>query len=410
MILRIWAIYACTLVILWGNGALASTEIEFEAFKQRIQKALIQAGVDAQRLHTIIPAIQYSKRVSHAKELNQSHYLSKPFDISQIEAGQQRLLKHHNKLAKISAQYQVSPSSIIAIWGLESQYGEQLNRVNAFDVWMTLAFHQQNDKTPLNQLKSAFKLIDRVGINWQTMTANEKGELGQTHFKPDEYLKYAIDGNNNGKINLWHETDDVLHSIANHLAKKGWQKGNAWGVQVIIPKDYDLDDSGLDTTLPISHFHKRGIRKPDNTPVYHSEAHRFAKASLFVAEPHQSAAFLVYDNFYTLVQWKQSIPFALATGLLIDAIKAQNTTTAGATTAIDPIEKPPQRAHKFELNSERIKQCQAALNQRGFEAGPVDGLMGPLTRRAIRKFQKANNMKVDGQPSALLFTKLSLPY
>ncbi len=179
---------------------------------------------------------------------------------------------------------------------------------------------------------------------------------------------------------------------------------------MVTPKNYGLDDSGVDITLPINHYHKRGIRKLDNTPVYNSEAHGFAKASLFVPERHQSAAFLVYDNFYTLVQWKQSIPFALATGLLIDAIQAQSTTAAGATTATDPIEKPPQRTQKFELNSERIKQCQAALNQQGFEAGPVDGLVGPLTRRAIRLFQKANNMKVDGQPNALLFIKLNLQY
>ncbi len=103
MIPRIWAICACTMIILRGNGALASTKIEFEAFKQRIQQALIQAGVDAQRLQIIIPAIQYSKRVSHAKELNHNRYMSKPFDISQIEAGQQRLLNHRDKLAKISA-------------------------------------------------------------------------------------------------------------------------------------------------------------------------------------------------------------------------------------------------------------------------------------------------------------------
>jgi membrane-bound lytic murein transglycosylase B len=205
-------------------------------------------------------------------------------------------------------------------------------------------------------------------------------------------MRYGIDGDGDGRIDLWRSIPDALLSAANYLHDIGWQRGVRWGREVKLPDDFDYSLAGRDGFRPFEEWRKAGVLDAHGRALPGAEF----EAALLVPSGHRGPAFLIYDNFRTIMRWNRSENYALSVALLADAI-------AGAPRLV---KQPPKDLPR--LKREQIVALQAALSERGHDVGEHDGVLGSATRRAVQALQKELGLIADGQVDQGLLTRLGI--
>ncbi|HAY47341.1 MAG TPA: lytic murein transglycosylase, partial [Thalassospira sp.] len=169
------------------------------------------------------------------------------------------------------------------------------------------------------ELMNALTIIDAGHIAPENMSGSWAGAMGQAQFMPSTFLNYARDGNGDGKIDLWGAKEDVFASAANYLSTVGWKGDERWGRKVSIPKDFDKSLVGRDIRKPIAEWQKAGVRMPNGADLPKADMN----ASIVTVNDGEGPAYMVYNNFHTIMHWNRSTYFAIAVGTLADAIAGQ---------------------------------------------------------------------------------------
>jgi membrane-bound lytic murein transglycosylase B len=203
--------------------------------------------------------------------------------------------------------------------------------------------------------------------------------MGAVQFMPSNVLAYGVDADKDGDIDLWSSQDDIYASAANFLKHLGWKKGEKWGREVTIPKNFDYRLTGLQNKKKVTEWGSLGVQKANGSALPNSSM----EGSLIVPMGHQGPAFLVYQNFRVILGWNRSQLYALSVGYLADRINGQGRLRA------KPLDEPL-------LSKEDILSIQETLNILGYDAGVADGVLGPKTRAATRQFQSDIGMVADG--------------
>ena len=417
---------------LWSN--LVNSDTGFSDYTELLRvKLLKNENLNKQLVSDVLENSKYTaKVVSYSKKkpeifLDLSTYLRKQLSNTRIATGIKKLQTHRALLSEITEKYKVSPYILVALWGMESDYGRHLGKVPVFDALLSLAYSHQSSKEYEELLIDAFQLIEREGIDWRDMKGSLVGDLGQTQFSVSDYLDYAVDGNDNGTKDLWNELPDVMHSSANFMNRQGWQNQLLWGEEVKIPKGFNVSGTGLDITLPVKRWHDQGVQHLDGRRLDLRNKH--IKASLLVLQGKNNRAFLLYDNFYTLFNWNDSINYAVAVGLLADAISKGGTEEAldirvigegkkktdkhknkkGTVYATNSKKATSSNAStvKSKITRENVRLIQRRLRDLGYNPGPIDGFIGPKTRKAVRKFQMNFELEVNGRVTHKLIEIIS---
>ena len=200
---------------------------------------------------------------------------------------------------------------------------------------------------------------------------------------PSTFVRFAVDGNRDGRKDIWFTLPDVFASAANFLSESGWQGDKTWGREVKIPTGFDLDLAGRDTKKTLASWQALGVRKinGDDLPRVN------IKGSIILPAGHDGPAFLVYNNFHTILRWNRSDFYAIAVGHLADRIvgKAPFLT--------------PRPASEQPLSRDQALKIQELLVARGYDPGPIDGVIGSQTRKAIKEFQRTAKLPADGYPT-----------
>jgi membrane-bound lytic murein transglycosylase B len=230
--------------------------------------------------------------------------------------------------------------------------------------------------------------MDRELLNKEQMIGSWAGAMGHTQFMPTAYTKYAIDGDGDGKIDLWGSEEDALASAANFLNKLGWQPGLRWGREVLLPKGFDYA-SVTNEKHPVSYWAATGITKANGKTLGQSDI----PSKLIVPAGHEGPVFLAYHNFNVILRWNNSEFYGIAVGQLANRILGN-----------DKLSKPLPDLPKYSIA--QMAQMQRKLNALNIDVGGVDGIIGPATRAGIREFQRRNNMIADGFPSTSTFNAI----
>jgi membrane-bound lytic murein transglycosylase B len=270
---------------------------------------------------------------------------------------------------------------LISFWGLETNYGGYKGKMSTLDSLATLACDQRRSKFFTGELFLALKLMDTQGLTREGMQGSWAGAMGHTQFMPTTYTNYAIDGDGDGKIDLFNSEKDALASAAHFLWKLGWETGLRWGREVKLPSgfDYQLANKEVKT---ITQWKALGILHGNGTTLPNSDI----ESHLRVPAGHEGPAFLSYSNFRIIMRWNNSEFYAIAVGQLANQI-------AGGGGLYTKLPDLPS----FKI--EDIAKLQDKLNLLGYNVGGSDGIMGPATREGIRQFQAKNNLVADGFPS-----------
>lgn len=244
-------------------------------------------------------------------------YRERVISRHRIEKGRELLRRHGELLSRIGAHYGVPPQYIVALWGMETSYGENTGGFHVIPALATLAYDGRRSEFFRTELIHALRIIDDGHIGVSSMKGSWAGAMGQNQFMPSSFHAFAVDGNGDGKRDIWESLPDVFSSTANYLNKSGWKEDEKWGRAVILPPDFPKHETGLDTKRTLEEWKKMGVKTANgnNLPVAPN-----MKASIIAPDGLAGPAFMIYDNFRVIMKWNRSTYFATSVGLLADQI------------------------------------------------------------------------------------------
>ena len=368
-------------------GALSADSAEFERCMTQLQQQATAHGISRKTVDEVIPSLQYQARVIELDrsqpEFTQSFadYFAKRVSQGRIDEGRALYAEIGNFLDELTRQYGVPGPYLLSFWGLETNFGTYLGGMPTLDSLATLACDQRRSEFFTTEFLLALELLEREDLTAQKMKGSWAGAVGHTQFMPSSYLRYAIDGDGDGKVDLWNSRRDALASAANFLNELGWQREQRWGREVALPEDFDFAQSS--GKRPLGDWRALGLRQANGglLPVVAG-----MDAQLLMPAGHKGPVFLVYDNFEVIMRWNRSISYALSVGHLADRIAG-----AGALLQTIPDDQP-------RLRRSDVIQMQELLSAKGFDSGKADGLLGPATRLALREYQISEGLAGDGFP------------
>jgi len=356
------------------------------------------AGIDDATLHLALDDAHFVPRAISSDRAQPEFtrtvwdYLDLIVSPDRIRRGQQKMAETQAALDAAQARYGVPQATVVAIWGMESDYGVNFGDIPTIDALATLGFEGRREAWAKQQLMAALKILQGGDITRSQMVGSWAGAMGQTQFIPTAYLSFAVDADGDGRRDIWGSMADVAASTANFLAHSGWQTGQPWGVEVRLPDGFDAgraDDAIRQTSAQWS---AEGVQALDGTPLPD-----IADGAIFQPAGARGPAFLVGPNFRTLLRYNNSTSYALAVSLLAQRI-------AGGPGVQGAWPRDEQA-----LSREQVKTLQTALSARGFDAGAADGQVGPATRQALRAWQRSQGLAADGFPTLDQLARLQAP-
>jgi membrane-bound lytic murein transglycosylase B len=245
-----------------------------------------------------------------------SEYQEGILSEKRIAAAKDNLHSHRKMLRKIETKYHVPPSVLLALWGLESNFGKRQGEDSVVESLATLAYDGRRRQFFSDELMDALQIMQSEDIKAEDLTGSWAGAMGQTQFMPSSFIKFAVDFNHDGKKDIWHSDADALASIANYLHSKGWNPKYGWGIEVSLPESEDMDEW-------INDKDKKSMKEWSELGFTRTNGKRLPKINIparLVIPDDESAAFLVFPNYDVIMDWNHSIYFATSIGLLADKI------------------------------------------------------------------------------------------
>ena len=318
------------------------------------------------------------------------NYLDNAVSPLRVQQGQRQYQRNAKALQGAGARYGVEPGVLVAIWGMESNYGRNFGSFSTVDALATLAFDGRRRAWAERELLAALTILDQDGIAPERLQGSWAGAMGHTQFLPSVYLAYAVDADGDGRADIWASVPDVAASTANYLASSGWQSGQPVIAEVRLPAGFDYARAELAVHQSSAKWDDEGVRSQDRAPLPALD-----DASIIAPAGAHGPAILVGANFRALLRYNNSVNYALAVALLARRIEG-----AGGLAAAWPRDEEP-------LSRSQIRAMQEALNAQGLQAGTADGVMGPATRAAVRRYQRGQGLPADGYATQQLFEKIS---
>lgn len=351
-------------------------------------------GITAQTFDRAMTDIEPDRTVLEAMD-NQPEfklaiwdYLAVLVDEKRIADGRARLAEWETVLAAAEETFGVDRHVIVAVWGVESDYGRITGGRPLVRSLATVSCFGGRQKFFRGELIATLRILQSGDVPAEKLVGSWAGAFGQTQFMPSTFQRTAVDFDGDGRRDIVGSVPDALGSAANYLKRAGWERGQPWGYEVNLPVDYS-GPSGRRDRRPLAEWMQLGIRRADGEPLSGR-----SQAALILPAGTGGPAFIVFRNFDAIYSYNAAESYALAIAHLSDRLRG-----AGPFQTPWPTDDPGiSRAERVEL--------QERLNARGFDAGKPDGMMGPRTRAAIEAFQASAGLPVDGRPGARVLRAL----
>lgn len=373
----------------------------FAAFLAGIRREAAARGVSAATLDAALRDVTAPDPAVAARRLGQSEfsrpiwaYLAGAVSAGRVARGRALATRHGALLASTERRTGVPPAIVLAVWGMESDFGADAGSVPTIRALATLAHLGHQGSTFREELLAALTILEAGAIAPARMRGSWAGAMGQTQFMPSSYLRHATDGDGDGVADIWGSSADALASTATFLAASGWRADAPWGTEVALPPGFDLAvHAGA-----FPDFARRGVRRADGAalPGAGSALPGAGSASLFLPAGRDGPAFLLAEaNWEAIRAYNTSDAYALAVGHLSDRI-------AGG----DALSRPwPTAAPR--LDRDGIRAVQRRLAADGLYAGEADGRLGRRTRDAVRVYQIRAGLVPDGYADPALLVHLT---
>ncbi len=373
-----------------------SANVAFQRWIDGFRGRARAAGIRDSVFDASFQGVRYNASVVK-KDRNQSEftkqiweYLDSAASDTRVRNGRDALNKHRRVLNEIEARYGVEAEVVAAVWGLESAYGSFRGSEPLIESLATLAFDGRRGKFFESQLIAALKIIQSGDVAPSRMTGSWAGAMGHTQFIPTSYLAYAVDFRGDGKRDIWSDDPtDALASTAAYLKRFGWRKGQPWGVEVKLPSGFNYGLTGDRVKKSASEWAAIGVRD-----VTGGRVPNHGRASILLPAGSRGAAFMIFNNFHVIERYNAADAYVIGVGHLSDRIGGDG-----------PLKANWPRGDRNLAFSEK-KEMQRRLTAKGFNTSGVDGIIGPNTIQAIRRFQRSVGLVPDGYASYDILKRL----
>jgi lytic murein transglycosylase len=381
------------------RAAACHNGLSFDRFLADLKQRAVAEGVSQRALAAAAPYLTYDQSIVN-RDRGQRVFGQVFTEFSRNRASdgaaknaQARIRMHAAAFDRAEKEFGVPPAVIAAFWGLESSFGAELGKLHTLPSLVSLAYDCRRSEMFQKETIAALKIIDRGDLTPDEMIGSWAGELGQTQFLPTHYFNYAVDYDGDGHRDMLRSVPDVIGSTANYIAKGlNWRRGEPWLQEVRAPQKFPWEQSDLSVKLSRAKFSQLGVTYPDGRPLPNDDM----QASLLLPMGRTGPAFLAYANFAAYTEWNNSLIYSTTAAYLATRI-------AGAA----PMRQPSAPVAQLPLNE--LKELQQLLVRAGFNVGKVDGVMGQLSRTAVKAMQIKYGLPADSWPTAELLARIRGP-
>ena len=317
-----WALVCvCWGLVVQGEFGMAQQR-DFTTWLQELRTEAIALGIRPQTLDAALTGLRPLLRVIELDRkqpedtLTYAQYVERTLPAARVHKGLRLLNEHRALLQEIGTQYDVPPGIIVALWGMETDFGRATGNFSVLASLATLAYDGRRSALFRRELLDALKIVDAGHVRPAAMTGSWAGAMGQNQFMPSSFLQYAVDYDGDGRRDIWTTLADVFASTANYLASSGWRRREPWGHRVVLPADFDVASNAGQPTRALAVWQMLGVRRADGG-AFPAE---IESASLVLPGGASSQAFLVYPNYQVLLKWNRSHYFALTVGQFADQL------------------------------------------------------------------------------------------
>lgn len=298
-------------------------ESSFETWLAGFRREAIAEGIRPVTLDLAFAGIQPLPRVIELDRtqpetvLTFDEYIRHVVSDERRETARRRLQENRALLNDVARRYGVQARFIVALWGIETDFGRVAGTYPVIAALATLAYDGRRSSLFRRELINALQIVDRDHVDPHRMLGSWAGAMGQSQFMPSSYLAYAVSYRGDGPPDIWNKHEDVFASIANYLARSGWRGDETWGREVKLPAGFNGDLVGLAVRKPLAQWAALGVRRRDGAAL----PDRDLAASLVRPGGIGGPTLLVYENYRTILKWNNSAYFATAIGYLADSLE-----------------------------------------------------------------------------------------
>lgn len=324
ILITIYKIFIFIPFFSYFNMTLSNETNDYENWLIDLRKDALSQGISAEIFDKAMFTVEINEKVKKLdikqpeKTITFNDYLSRSVSSNRIKLGQKLYKEYASELNQIANFYNVQPRFIVAIWGIETNYGSYTGNFPVISALTSLSFKGRRASFFRKQLIAALHILNDGDITLEEMTGSWAGAMGQSQFMPTSYLEYAQDFNNDGKKDIWNDQLDIFASIAYYLKRHGWDNTRTWGREVSVPDDFFSNDNYKEwKNKSLKFWSEKNIKMKNNSNLPNS----LLKANLIIPNKNKSKFFLVYKNFDRIKKYNNSNFYALSVGILSDRIK-----------------------------------------------------------------------------------------
>ena len=311
------------ILMIFSVSSISSYALEsFDEWLANFRTEAIAGGISVDTLDAALKGLRPVPRVieldRRQPEFTQGfwEYLNTRVSENRIKTGRQMLREHRDLLEKIRAKYGVQPQFLVAIWGLETNFGSYTGGFQVIDSLATLAYDERRSSFFRKELFNALAILDEGHIKPSEMSGSWAGAMGQVQFMPSSFASFAVDADGDGRKDIWNSLPDIFESAANYLTGSGWNRGYIWGREALLPSGFKAETTGLDTKKTLAEWQELGIRLKDGRDLPSEDI----KASIILPAGDDGPGFLVYNNYRAILRWNYSHNYAISVCHLADRL------------------------------------------------------------------------------------------
>ncbi len=319
-------IFILAFVLLFTATPAMADEYGFAQWVYSFKQRAAYQGLNQSFLNQALTGIEYKPRVIELDQKQPEHkitftqYKKNILTQARISDGREKLSQYRSLLNRVSQIYGVPAQYIVALWGIETNYGRITGGFDILSSLATLAYEGRRAAFFEKELVEALRILQGGHAGTTTLIGSWAGAMGQCQFMPSSYHKYAVHGDGDGNTDIWNSMPDVFASMANYLRAEGWNRDIRWGRAVSAPRAIPAAMYGRENMKPLSEWRRRGVTLPDGSALPLAGTGIEPMAALVAPDGPGSQTFLVYENYNVIMHWNRSTYFATSVGLLADAI------------------------------------------------------------------------------------------
>jgi len=376
----------CLWALLAAPMAPAAPASEFKVCLGELRGEAATQGINPRIFDAVMDGVQPDQSVLDAMDYQPEFtvpvwdYVASFVDEERITDGKAKLAQWGEVLAEIERRFGVDRYVVVALWGVETDYGRIMGRRPLMRSLATSSCFGRRQPFFRDQLVAALRILQDGDMPPEALRGSWAGAFGQTQFMPTTFQRLAVDVDGDGRRNIVDSVPDALGSAANYLSDAGWTSGEPWGYEVRLPENYS-GPSGRRTRRTLAVWTQLGIQKVDGGALTGN-----GRAALLLPADQDGPAFIVFRNFDAIHSYNPSESYALSIAHLSDRLRG-----AGPFKTPWPTDDPG-------LSRSERRELQLLLIKNGYDVGEPDGIIGSRTRAAIEAFQAENDLPVDGHP------------